>query len=97
MIEVRRRDADICAFCGLNMKAAHDQWRAAFYSFRGQREWAAANPKPRPNYDHIIPFSEGGMTVLENMRTLCEPCHKKRTREWHKNRKTAKQPEPMTN
>lgn len=34
--------------------------------------------------DHIIPFSEGGETILENMRTLCVPCHRKRTRHWNK-------------
>lgn len=43
--------------------------------------------------DHIIPHSEGGEYTLENMRTLCVPCHKKRTREWHKLRKQkAEQP-----
>jgi 5-methylcytosine-specific restriction enzyme A len=32
--------------------------------------------------DHIIPFSEEGDTSLDNMRTLCVPCHKKITKEW---------------
>lgn len=41
-------------------------------------------------YDHIIPFSEGGLTILENMRTLCSPCHKTRTRQWHAERKLKK-------
>lgn len=30
--------------------------------------------------DHIIPFSHGGPTTLENLRTLCVPCHKDVTR-----------------
>jgi 5-methylcytosine-specific restriction endonuclease McrA len=42
------------------------------------RAWRRAKPK-KPEYDHIVPFSEGGLTVLENMRTLCRPCHKART------------------
>ena len=25
--------------------------------------------------DHIVPFSRGGRTVAENLRTLCEPCN----------------------
>ncbi len=25
--------------------------------------------------DHIVPWSRGGKTVLENLRTLCEPCN----------------------
>ena len=32
--------------------------------------------------DHIKPFSEGGITHLSNMRTLCSKCHKKRTAFW---------------
>lgn len=40
----------------------------------------------RPEYDHIQPFSEGGLTVLENMRTVCHKCHKQRTNEWRKQR-----------
>lgn len=42
---------------------------------------------PSEEHDHIIPFSEGGKTVLENMRTLCSWCHKKRTATWHEGRK----------
>jgi hypothetical protein len=37
--------------------------------------------------DHVIPFSEGGITILENVRTLCYLCHKKRTKQWHSERK----------
>lgn len=37
--------------------------------------------------DHIIPHSEGGEYILENLRTLCIPCHKSRTKKWHKERK----------
>lgn len=44
----------------------------------------------REEYDHIIPFSEGGLTVLENMRTLCSPCHNQRTREWKKAKRAEK-------
>lgn len=46
--------------------------------------WNAACPKPE--YDHIIPFSEGGPTTLDNMRTLCCVCHTKRTAEWRRGR-----------
>ena len=34
--------------------------------------------------DHIMPHSEGGEMVLENIRTLCTLCHKQRTRTWHR-------------
>ena len=40
--------------------------------------------------DHIIPFSEGGITILENVRTLCVLCHKKRTKKWRKEKSRPK-------
>jgi hypothetical protein len=36
--------------------------------------------------DHIIPYSEGGLTILANVRTLCVPCHKTRTKKWYKDK-----------
>lgn len=41
-------------------------------------------PEPHGELDHIVPYSEGGATVDENLRLLCDTCHKKRTREWHR-------------
>jgi 5-methylcytosine-specific restriction endonuclease McrA len=38
--------------------------------------------------DHIVPVAEGGGACgLENYRTLCVPCHKEITAEWHRNKK----------
>lgn len=69
---------------------------------RHRRRWYAAAEKRRATLkaegwpgssrslwemDHVIPYSEGGLTVLENVRTLCLPCHKKRTKKWHRERK----------
>lgn len=33
------------------------------------------NPQCVLNVDHIVPWSKGGPTVLENLRTLCAPCN----------------------
>lgn len=41
------------------------------------KRWEAMVPKEE--IDHIMPFSEGGKTVLENLRTLCSSCHLKRS------------------
>lgn len=77
--------------------------RAFAIALRHERRWRAAAEKRRKQMivagwpyhtcrdwwemDHIIPYSEGGLTVLENVRTLCVVCHKKRTKKWHAERK----------
>ena len=41
--------------------------------------------------DHIIPVADGGDEWdPENIRTLCVPCHKAVTKEWHRERKLRK-------
>ena len=80
---VIKRDGFVCQICGLDIKAAVKQWRAEKVDFwkdkPGYLAWKKRNP--RAEYDHITPFSEGGLTVLENMRTLCRLCHKTCTAE----------------
>lgn len=76
---VFERDKGVCALCGLDtevLRAAtrgHDQWnelvRRGFN--RCQRLWQA---------DHVTPVVEGGGACgLDNLRTLCTPCHKAET------------------
>ena len=66
------RDGHKCVFCSKPLR------RKLYWNERGEFE--------SPEFDHIIPFCEGGKTILENMRTLCHDCHKKRTAEWHAER-----------
>jgi len=83
-LAVIERDKFICQMCGLDIKAAVKQWRSEsvdwFKDKEGYKAWKKRNPKAE--YDHIVPFSEGGLTTLENMRTLCRCCHKKVTAEF---------------
>ena len=75
------RDKHICQMCSTDIHAAHLAWRRA-RPITGLEFAAWRRSRPKEEYDHIIPFSEGGATVVENMRTLCGACHKKRTAEW---------------
>lgn len=88
---VRARDKGVCQICKLDIPAAYQKWRSERPSW--QRDWALKGQGPREEYDHIVPFSEGGLTVLENMRTLCHDCHVVVTTKWRREKiKTAALP-----
>lgn len=94
MAAAKQRDKEVCSECGFDCGTASREWYASKPNLRtgdgatyqDYEHWLK-RPPPKAEYDHIIPFSEGGLTILENIRTLCSPCHKKRTREWHADRK----------
>jgi len=94
IMAVRDRDKEVCCFCGYDFKAAHAKYIQSCYESRVNPKSSYAKisvgfPK-KIEYDHILPFSEGGLTVVENIRSLCSHCHKERTRKWHKERKAIK-------
>ncbi len=87
-----KRDRGVCAQCGLDTDSitrrliAMDReakraatlelaklgfklkpYRSALYSL-----WEA---------DHVVPLAEGGSYSLDNIQTLCVPCHKEKTAE----------------
>jgi 5-methylcytosine-specific restriction protein A len=77
------RDAGVCALCGIDThRQRRDVMRLPFAArmkelrslqehgiiSRGRKTWWEA--------DHILPVVEGGDSTLENMRTLCVPCHR---------------------
>jgi len=86
---VQERDRGVCQICGIDIHQAHCAWRKAepdrSKDFQAWIKWR--REKPKEEYHHIVPFSEGGLTVLENMQTLCVPCHRKITREFRQNKK----------
>lgn len=90
---VRQRDKGVCTRCGFDTEKAETDysrkmWEAKESGKYWSDEWRNQNRRPPiAEYDHIIPFSEGGLTVLENMQTICSLCHKKKTKEWHATRK----------
>ena len=89
LVAVRKRDGDVCQLCGLDCRKAKAHWLRQKPSHYTRDttwdEWRWKKP-PAAEYDHILPFSEGGLTVLENMRTLCAHCHRAVTAAWRKKR-----------
>ena len=93
----RQRDQGVCAECGVDTESLRRSvlpepcgggWSPALPNREERLAELAAQGWPNTarrrwwEMDHITPFSEGGLTVLENVRTLCVPCHKRRTKDW---------------
>lgn len=86
---VRYRDKAVCGICGLDTKTLL-RWKNRDKSPAEYKEmlrkfgyedspWARSS---RWDMDHVVPVIEGGgMCSLEGLRTLCAPCHKRKTKE----------------
>ena len=92
-IVVIERDNGICQMCGLNTLwieriSNHIRDHLRDFNIPGKWQiknsyykdigWASGRYTPY-DIDHIIPIVKGGEHHPGNMRTLCQPCHKKET------------------
>lgn len=87
--KVFERDNGICAKCGIDCLGAENRVACGPKWFREQpngaarAEWLASRQRRARGTghlwqaDHIVPVVEGGgQCDLDNLRTLCTPCHK---------------------
>jgi 5-methylcytosine-specific restriction enzyme A len=80
---VFKRDKGVCALCDLDAHKLRRKVMRLPLSDR-MRELASLaehgliHPRRKSWWeaDHIVPVVEGGDSCLENMRTLCIPCHR---------------------
>jgi 5-methylcytosine-specific restriction protein A len=83
---VFERDHGICALCGVDThrtkRRALRELKATGVIHKRRKSWWEA--------DHILPVVEGGDSNLDNIRTLCIPCHRGVTRELHARRKSVR-------
>lgn len=91
--KVFERDKGVCALCGLDtdeLRAQLRRIRELDARVRGAARRARLaehgyNPKHAAHLwemDHVVPVAEGGGScTLDNLRTLCVPCHRRVTRE----------------
>lgn len=79
------RDHGVCALCATDTVAAYDALKRARGQARQQalEMWGMRSVRARTSLwdaDHILPVAEGGgQCDLENLRTLCLPCHREVT------------------
>jgi 5-methylcytosine-specific restriction protein A len=93
-IALKRRDNEICAKCGRDcklVKRVMDRVGSSVlkYQFKGNLhpyfyvlQAVGFEPfKTTWNADHIREVRHGGTHDLDNLQTLCLPCHKEKTKE----------------
>jgi 5-methylcytosine-specific restriction enzyme A len=101
-----KRDKGVCAKCGLDTVAYRNAWRSCrefvrhpvnghlvqvleLFGWDCSKRWWEA--------DHILERHDDGPNTLQNLQTLCQLCHKVKTREFAarraRRRKLAIQPE----
>lgn len=93
---VLERDRGVCAICGVDTVALRRRvMRLPFAArMRELRDLLARGviTRKRKSWweaDHILPVVEGGDSNLENIRTLCIPCHRTATAELRARRRVS--------
>lgn len=85
--QVFARDRGRCALCSTDTVDAYTQLKRSRGSARAEllAMWGLPSIHARRSLwdaDHILPVAEGGgQCDLENLRTLCLPCHREQTAE----------------
>lgn len=75
-----RRDQGVCAECGTQCRHAGDMPYKGFVNTYGQQIGKPAeDQRPGWHVDHIVELIDGGTHTLDNMQTLCIPCHNLKT------------------
>jgi 5-methylcytosine-specific restriction endonuclease McrA len=75
---VRRRDRGRCASCGLDTYSLRRTLKGRG-SHRKLRELGFVPRRSLWELDHVVPLIDGGGHELDNLQTLCTPCHKTKT------------------
>lgn len=89
---VRKRDRGICSACGLDTHALRREVRG-----RGRtaklRQRGFKIRGSLWELDHVVPLIDGGNHELENLQTLCTPCHQHKTAQEARGRASRRQSE----
>jgi 5-methylcytosine-specific restriction protein A len=108
MGRIFQRDKGVCAACGLDAQKFENEFRKIQHELRVRHPlrgyttnilellgWTTHNCFW--DADHILERHDGGPNTLANLQTLCQLCHKRKTREFAarraRRRRLALQPE----
>jgi 5-methylcytosine-specific restriction protein A len=97
---VEKRDRGVCQRCGRDTAAQQRAFLAWLNGPPGRmpygpvsQQWLAFHGLPTDramsvwfDVDHVVPLADGGTNTLDNLRTLCVPCHRAITSEWRRTR-----------
>lgn len=82
-----KRDKGVCSACGLDTGKLIPELQYRCYDIDVRGAYLARFGFPITHWDriarslweadHVVPLIEGGADTLENLRTLCWPCHQK--------------------
>lgn len=81
IVQLHERDGFHCRFCGLPVirdkvrARIHEKYPAALPWGRRNIEQHAAFQAMWAQYDHVVPWTRGGRTDLENLVVTCAPCN----------------------
>jgi len=95
---VFERDGGVCALCGTNTHRLRNRimrlpFAQRMRELRSLQERGVIHKRRKSWWeaDHILAVVEGGDSALDNMRTLCIPCHRGATRELAARRRATRQ------
>ena len=83
--QVFARDSGLCALCGTDTVLAYKELKRSRGRLRAEAlaMWGLGSIEARRSLwdaDHILPVAEGGgQCDMDNLRTLCLPCHREVT------------------
>jgi len=88
-LSVALRDQGVCSKCKTNTLDMGKRLLDVAENYRWLLEetWAGMKSLGFDRHlslaeiDHILPVDEGGRDELDNLQTLCRPCHKAKTKE----------------
>lgn len=96
--KVMERDRGVCKRCGLDTeklrellyKVRTQKGEMAYINltlyYEATTGYAFLLEKHAWEADHVVSVADGGGScTLDNLETLCVPCHRKKTKEWHRN------------